>query len=467
MTKSTGSDFCFLKDQKPISQEAFANARQLCTQIGALVASREEYLRRMRRDPEIHLPHGNWELPRRLYGWYRTVMGGDYDVINHLRLFTQVFTGFQLTSLSRGSGKPIPQTVPPDLDEQLAVLARTPGPYVDAYLEVIAHLPEILHITPPNVFGEVGWVADGKIINHDTHAYLERVVLLAECGKLWELRNRTPEGSALGQGPGRRPCILEIGGGFGGLAYHLRKLVPHARYVIVDIPEALLVSSIYLSTLFPEGDNVLVTPDQLHLLQKDSAGFTFVPNFLFDECCTSGREFDLVLNTLSMSEMTERQVSYYAEGIRRLLGQRGVFFEQNQDNRPVCMLDARLILARHLPLCLPLGSFVMPVIQGQPHLWAAAHVKPYTWRPSAAVCQDGLAALLAPAYRNEAGGQPKLIEEGYFGINVIYYRGGWYGLPQGTGPFDPVRVANKDYPLCFTAESKDKLMKTIRARCGC
>jgi hypothetical protein len=33
----------------------------------------------------------------------------------------------------------------------------------------------------------------------------------------------------------------------------------------------------------------------------------------------------------------------------------------------------------------------MPLAHGQPHLWAATPVKPYPWRPSAAVLPHGAA----------------------------------------------------------------------------
>jgi hypothetical protein len=214
---------------------------------------------------------------------------------------------------------------------------------------------------------------NGKVVNYDTDAYLERVLLLAESGKLWELR---------GRGVADRPRILEIGSGYGGLAYHLKKLIPQARYFLVDIPESLLLSSLYLHTLFAGADNAVVTPDNLGDLGKQSAGFTFLPNYLFDHCLAAGQPFDLVINTLSMSEMSAKQVRYYGSGIARLLGCRGVFFEQNRDTRFRGLLDARLIIRECLPYHVPLTCPFRGLTQGRAHLWAAAPMPPYLWRPS-------------------------------------------------------------------------------------
>jgi SAM-dependent methyltransferase len=370
--------FCYVKDQEPISTQAFEQALRLRQRICALVDDRAEIVDRLGLDPAIHLPQGNWEGSGGLYAAYRTVAAGDYSIINNLRLFSQIFTGFQLHTLSRDRDNPIPLEVPRDVDEQLALLASSPSSDVQRYLNLIAHLPEQLHITPPRTFGEVGWIVNGKLVNHDTLVYLERLALLAESGKLWELRNRTPANRM----SWRRPRILEIGGGYGGLAHYLTELIPEARYCIVDIPESLLFSSIYLSTLWPNHANVLVTSETQALGNQDAPGFTFVPNFLFDHFTRQQSEFDLVINTLSMSEMTEPQIHHYCAAIKDLLGQRGVFFEQNQDNRPVGMLDAKSIIATCLPLRLPMSSCVVPSTQGQANLWAAHPVAPYAWRPA-------------------------------------------------------------------------------------
>lgn len=437
MSETNSQNFCYLRDQIPISQAAFNRSRAIREQIRDAIAVRASYVDQRGGDPSIHLPGANWETGSDnplFQGLFQTVMDGDYATINSLRVFSFSYTGFQLltqkhtpeiadqhTVLARG--------VPADADEQLARLATDPQGrgqgFIQMYLDFIRHLPELLHITPPRMFGEIGWVVDGKIVNHDTVAYLERLTLLCLSGALWELRRsaRSPESrgwsdllhilndaakgrglvpslKALGskleeiyslhQRPSssaqsvqpERPRILEIGSGYGGLAYYLKTLIPDARYVCVDLPESLLFSSIYLSTLFPDEDNAVVTPNNAADLVRNTAGFTFVPNYMFDALCDSGQKFDLIINTLSMSEMLEKQVRYYGERIPRLLGARGVFFEQNQDNKGVGLINAREILAEYLPHCLPLSCPFHRLTQGFPHLWAAAPVHPYQWENS-------------------------------------------------------------------------------------
>ena len=94
-------------------------------------------------------------------------------------------------------------------------------------------------------------------------------------------------------------------GGYGGLAYYLAKLIPQLRIVIVDIPESLIFSSLYLS--------LSLLRRHSHLRESRGAGrhipcrtrrvARFIPNYLFDGLLETGSQFDLAINTLSMSEM--------------------------------------------------------------------------------------------------------------------------------------------------------------------
>jgi SAM-dependent methyltransferase len=379
-------DFCYLRDQFPLSAEALAHARVLCDRVGTLVEERADFLTRSGRDPGLHLPRGHWDpVNGSLYIGYRTLMQRTPDVLNHLRIFSQVFTGYQLLTLSGGYGLPITTSVPEDADERLATRAAAGDPCIEEYRDATRRLPELLHLSPPARFGEVGWRFGGNLVNPDVVSYLERVALLADCGVLWDLRGRARHSPRA-----RRPHILEIGSGYGGLAHYLKELIPEARYFCVDLPESLLFSSGYLSTQHEQDDNALVTPDSLEQLATDAPGFTFVPNYLFDDCLAAGLQFDLILNTLSMSEMDEKQIHYYCEGITRLLGPEGVFFEQNHDEAVLGLPDARRVIAEYLPCCLPLPSLApWRGRQGRAHLWAARRVAPHAWRPGREVVSPG------------------------------------------------------------------------------
>ena len=69
-----------------------------------------------------------------------------------------------------------------------------------------------------------------------------------------------------------------------------------------------------------------------------------LPNYLA-ETLLPGEHFDLVINTLSMSEMTPLQVRTYGALISDAIGNAGAFFEQNHDNRGIGLIDCREYLA--------------------------------------------------------------------------------------------------------------------------
>ncbi|MEA2418298.1 MAG: hypothetical protein QOE60_504 [Thermoleophilaceae bacterium] len=119
--------------------------------------------------------------------------------------------------------------------------------------------------------------------------------------------------------PGHRPPdngILEIGGGYGRLAWAFLECFPSVRYLMVDIPPALAVAERYLSLVYPhrprfefrhfdsyedvrqefEDSQILfLTPNQLELIPTPSAG--------------------LCINVSSLHEMSPPQIEHYLRTI--------------------------------------------------------------------------------------------------------------------------------------------------------
>jgi putative sugar O-methyltransferase len=360
----------FLKpsDNAPLSDAEFAGAKAVCGDIRALLARRDRYISENGLDAGSCLPGANWRGDWKNSALYRgtaALLREDYDILNNLRLFSQVFTGYSLVEMKNSRGVTSPERVPLKLAERLSRVSRRLDEWVGRYWMLAQHLPGALHLSQPARFGEAGWVLDGRIVNHDTYVHLERVALLHEAGEL----------ERLGAAAGKNPVILEIGAGFGGLAYHLKKQVPRARYIIVDIPESLVFSAIYLSTLFPDQPNVLATSPELTTRNLDRPGFTFVPNYFAHRFQDAGISADLAINTLSMSEMLPGQVTGYCALIRRCLAPGGVFFEQNIDSRHRGLSNAEHLVAGSFAsrrrLSLPTG-----VVCGNPNLWSAQEPGP-------------------------------------------------------------------------------------------
>jgi hypothetical protein len=153
----------------------------------------------------------------------------------------------------------------------------------------------------------------GRSYNFDTSRFLTEIVNLYESGFL-----------DFNQ-PGLR--ILDVGGGWGGLAYFLRRVFPNSHLTILDLPETMIFSIPYLKmvdknkSFFVYGENGSV----------DSAisdnDFSFIPPTIINQI--GDDTFDLVVNTGSMAEMTAEQVMEYIVQIKRV--GKGLFFSFNED----------------------------------------------------------------------------------------------------------------------------------------
>jgi hypothetical protein len=379
-----------LQDQQPLSEAELCRANSIIDWIEQVIDERPAYLDRHRLSAAIHFPQAVWSLEDAgLYDGFRAILSRDPQVLNHLRLWSQNFTGYRLLSMEPAAGRPFPrpEEIGAAADQKLQALGAAPDRWVGSYLRIAGRLPPELRISPPRQLGEIGWDVDGRTVSYDTYVYLERLAVMHECGVLDRLRRIAAAG--------RTPYLVEIGGGFGGLAYYLAGIVPQARIVIVDIPESLIFSSLYLSLLLPDRTHVYASPRAAReSLAPDTPGCTFLPNYMYDRLVETGPKFDLAINTLSMSEMAASQVEYYCRGLKQLLSDEALFFEQNQNNIPFGRLDAQTVIAQHFGHRQDVDSRIVGSLsQGRAHLWSKQACPPCEERPTARAANSPLAAI--------------------------------------------------------------------------
>jgi hypothetical protein len=160
---------------------------------------------------------------------------------------------------------------------------------------------------------------DGRFVSADIARFQRSVATLSRKGILDELA-----------GAGLPPCVIEIGGGYGGLALHLSRILKRCRYVLVDLPETLIFSASYLVLQAPAKRLYLYDPAD-PLDAEALAGFDFVllPDYRLD--ALTGLKFDLAINVASMQEMRIDQIERYLDFIRTAC--HGVFYSCNRDRQ--------------------------------------------------------------------------------------------------------------------------------------
>lgn len=342
------------KDSTKLTQKEFETALIVCDYINSVILKRDSYIKNNSLDESINNPAANWSLDNTFYDGFRALASGKFEYINRLRVFTQMFTGNYL-GVKHAAGLPVPNTIPKKLDyEVFTCLTNCSGWWQERYSNLIVMYPQLGTLTPPRSFGESGMIVGNSLVNHDTYVYLERIALLVKYGVIEKLNQK------------KRPVILEIGCGYGALAYFIKKLVPQCTYICVDLPESLLFAGIYLTRYF---ENYLLVEGETKNLDINNREFVFLPNYMFHKLVELDVSIDLAINTLSMSEMTAEQIGSYCHGLSAMLAGEGVFFEQNHDNTHVGLMHAREIVkkyfTRHLEMQLENG-----LTQGGATLWA-------------------------------------------------------------------------------------------------
>lgn len=123
---------------------------------------------------------------------------------------------------------------------------------------------------------------------------------------------------------------LEIGAGFGGLAEKIIRNIK-CKYIIMDLPEANLLSSYYLKKNFPKLkfllSNQIIDNEYLkyeHIKKYDIIILNPWTNI------DPKIKFDLIINTRSMMEMNKEIIDYYFKLIHRHISNDGYFFNINR-----------------------------------------------------------------------------------------------------------------------------------------
>jgi putative sugar O-methyltransferase len=362
--------FLFSDASSALSQQEFDNINAILTGIEGLIARRQALTSEGRLDATAQ-PSGNWDPTKKqvyeidaqttsFMTSFALLMQRDYDILKKLRLYSQAFSGYQLATLAPAVHRPwIREKLPADYDRFLRMLVGNPDESVHKFVNTANKLPEAYRFSFPAKFGEIGWIVDDMVLSKDTWMYLERICLLHECGILPALIEKSKTTTVR---------IMEIGSGFGGLAYFLKRIIPNSRIVLIDLPESLAFCLSYLATVFPGISHSLVTTADYPV--PEGPGFTYVSNY--DAPSLQVPNLDLAINTLSMAEMEDEQIISYCKLIQRSLAPGAQFFEQNFGFSTNATKNLVAAISQVLTNPRLIQSAIIPTLEkGTPRLWSA------------------------------------------------------------------------------------------------
>lgn len=155
-------------------------------------------------------------------------------------------------------------------------------------------------LASPDVGNPYGHVLDGVFVKSGAdylHHYATAI------GRL--LRGRT----------GRR-TVVELGGGFGGMAYFLCRDQEDLCYVDFDLPENMALTAWYLLKAFPGRRVLLYGEAPLTAGAIADSDIVLMPNFEFPRMPASSA--DVVFNSYSLAEMSPDAIRNYVSEFARI-----------------------------------------------------------------------------------------------------------------------------------------------------
>ncbi len=127
--------------------------------------------------------------------------------------------------------------------------------------------------------------------------------------------------------------IFDIGSGYGGLDRILYNYIPNSCFILLDLPETLILTSYFIKYNFPDKkiallDDIVGRLDQFETLIEEYDFIIIPPSVtkqIPDNCV------DLVINSASLAFMAEEYLTYYLTNINRTLKKGGYFYSLNSE----------------------------------------------------------------------------------------------------------------------------------------
>jgi hypothetical protein len=117
--------------------------------------------------------------------------------------------------------------------------------------------------------------------------------------------------------------VVEIGGGFGAMAYYLLRGQPKIKYVDFDLPESTALATYYLVKAFPHKKFLLFGETPVTGEAVAEADVALLPLFALERLRTAS--VDVTFSSHAMSDIESAELASYLETIQRVTRHRFLF----------------------------------------------------------------------------------------------------------------------------------------------
>jgi hypothetical protein len=114
---------------------------------------------------------------------------------------------------------------------------------------------------------------------------------------------------------GDRSCVVEIGGGYGGMAYYLLRDQPGIAYIDFDTPESIALTSYYLLKAFPSLKSVLYGEQDVAEVVTSGGAIALMP--LFEMSKLRASVADVTFSSNAISDLSQDVLKEYLRVIER------------------------------------------------------------------------------------------------------------------------------------------------------
>jgi putative sugar O-methyltransferase len=138
--------------------------------------------------------------------------------------------------------------------------------------------------------------------------------------------------------------VVEIGGGFGGMAYYLLRDRPGTTYVDFDVPESIALTSYYLLKAFPQLSFLLYGEEELTKEAISRADVVLMP--AFELAGMPAGSVDVTFSSHAMSDLSHGALVDYLKNIANMTRNYFVYIGNGPSGRAIC----ELVEQRYPPL---------------------------------------------------------------------------------------------------------------------